>query len=74
MLGSVVQITTSGFTSLKAVEDIERFFSDKSTKGFDQGLAQSLDGIKAKAAWLDRDKEDVTEWLKTNGYLRSSNL
>lgn len=74
MLANIVQITTSGFTSLEAVGDIERFFSDKSTKGFDQGLAQSIDGVKAKAAWLDRDKEDVTEWLKSNGYLRSSNL
>jgi len=74
MLGSVVQIVTSSFTSLADVEDIQKFFSDRSTKGFDQGLAQSLDGIRAKAAWLDRDREDVTQWLKGNGYLKSSNL
>lgn len=74
MLGSVVQIVTSSFTSLADVEAIQKFFSARSTKGFDQGLAQSLDGIRAKAAWLGRDKEDVTQWLKSNGYLKSSNL
>jgi len=74
MLGSMVQIVTSGFTSQAAIEDIQKFFSHRSTKGFDQGLAQSLDGIKAKTAWLDRDREDVAQWLKSNGYLKQSNL
>lgn len=74
MLGSVVSIVTSSFSSLSAVEDIKKFFSARSTKGFDQGLAQSLDGIRAKAAWLERDRDDVSTWLKSNGYLKSSNL
>ncbi|KAF8422925.1 peptidase family M1-domain-containing protein [Tirmania nivea] len=74
MLGSIVQIVTSSFTSLAAVEDIQKFFSARNTKGFDQGLAQSLDGIRAKATWLDKDREDVSQWLKSNSYLKSSNL
>jgi aminopeptidase 2 len=69
MLSTVVQIGTSGFTKQEHVDKIEAFFKDKSTKGFDQSLAQSLDSIKAKAKWLERDGEDVKEWLKANKYL-----
>lgn len=70
MLSTVVQLCTSGFTRQEHVEEIEKFFSTKSTKGFDQSLAQSLDSIRAKAKWTQRDGEDVRKWLQTNGYLQ----
>ena len=69
MLGSVVSICTSGFTKQEQIDDINRFFRHRNTKGFDQNLAQSLDVIRTKASWVGRDDEDVTDWLKANGYL-----
>ena len=69
LLSSVVQMCTSGFTKKGKIDDIKRFFDNKSTKGFDQGLAQSLDSISAKASWLERDGDDIQKWLKANGYL-----
>lgn len=69
MLGSVVSICTSSFTSEAQMKNIEDFFAKKSTKGFDQALAQSLDAIRAKASWIRRDREDVKIWLKEQGYL-----
>jgi aminopeptidase 2 len=27
-----------------------------------------LDVVRAKANWVERDREDVKRWLKTNGY------
>ncbi|QIX00043.1 hypothetical protein AMS68_005560 [Peltaster fructicola] len=69
MLGSVVSITTSGFTHQDQLKDIEKFFSKQSTKGFDRNLAQSYDAIRAKDGWIERDGKDVVEWLKTNKYL-----
>lgn len=74
MLGSVVLTCTGGFTTDQAIEDIERFFNKKSLKGFDRSLAQSLDGIRAKAAWVKRDAEDVKTWLKKNKYCPSEKL
>ncbi|GAV56139.1 hypothetical protein ZYGR_0BA00450 [Zygosaccharomyces rouxii] len=68
MLGSVVIISTSAFTSLEAVEQIKKFFSDKSTKGFDQSLAQSLDTIVSKSKWVNRDRGVVNDYLKEHGY------
>lgn len=68
MLGSVVQVCTSSFTHRDQAEMVSSFFAKRSTKGFDQGLAQSLDAIRAKTNWLERDGKDVVEWLEKNGY------
>jgi aminopeptidase 2 len=66
MLGMMVSICTSSFTSQAQLERVQKFFEDRSTKVFDQGLAQSCDAIRAKSAWLGRDREDVESWVKTN--------
>ncbi|KAL9083473.1 MAG: hypothetical protein Q9159_005768 [Coniocarpon cinnabarinum] len=70
MLGSVVTLCTSSFTHPDQMADVERFFKDRSTKGFDQTLAQSLDSIRSKTNWVQRDSKDVSEWLKSHGYFR----
>lgn len=64
MLGSIVTICTSSFTQKADLERVEEFFKERSTKGFDQALAQSLDSIRAKAAWLARDRDDIEAWTK----------
>ncbi|KAK1807888.1 Aminopeptidase 2 mitochondrial [Friedmanniomyces endolithicus] len=69
MMGSVVAMGTSGFTSEAQRADVEKFFKEVGTKGFERNLAQSLDSIEAKAGWLERDAKDVEEWLKENKYL-----
>jgi aminopeptidase 2 len=68
MLGSMVTILTSGFTQKEQLARVEKFFADKATNGFDQSLAQSMDSVRSKIAWLERDREDVAAWLKANGY------
>lgn len=68
MLGSMVNICTSGFTTKEQLERVEKFFADKNTNGFDKSLAQSLDAIRSKIAWVDRDRGDVAGWVKENGY------
>lgn len=68
LLGSMVTICTSGFTKPEQLEKVEKFFADRSTNGFDQSLAQSLDAIRSKISWLERDRDDVATWLKENGY------
>ncbi len=65
MLSTMLFICTSSFTREADLERVQKFFTDRSTKGFDQGLAQSLDAIRAKSAWLARDKDDVKEWVES---------
>ena len=70
MLSTVVQVVTSTFASEAKVKEIQAFFETKETKGFNQGLAQSLDSVRAKASWLGRDRADVEGWLVEKGYLK----
>lgn len=67
MLDSVVSICTSGFSSHENLERVQKFFEARNTRGFDQALAQSCDSIRAKAAWLARDRKDVHDWA--NSYI-----
>lgn len=68
MLGSVVVLATSGFTKPEQKKAVEEFFESKSTKGFNQNLAQSLDMITAKSNWAQRDTASIADWLKAHGY------
>lgn len=63
MLGLIVQVCTGGFTTMEQKKDVEDFFAKKDTKGFDQGLAQSLDLITALAKWAERDAATIKLWL-----------
>ncbi|KAJ9228149.1 hypothetical protein DTO166G5_8784 [Paecilomyces variotii] len=74
MLGSVVQITTSSFCTEKQLKEVEEFFASKDTKGYDRAVEQSLDAIRAKVHWLKRDRSDVENWLKANGYINEQKL
>lgn len=69
MLGHLINILTSSFTTKEQLEKVEKFFADKSTVGFEMNLAQSLDSIRSKVSWLERDREDVAAWAKENKYL-----
>ncbi|KAL2022807.1 hypothetical protein VTK56DRAFT_4623 [Thermocarpiscus australiensis] len=69
MLGTMVTIMTSSFTKKEQLAKVEKFFEGKSTNGFDQSLAQSLDAIRSKISWVERDGADVSAWLRGNGYM-----
>ena len=68
MLGTLVTIFTSSFTKKEQLAKVEKFFEGKSTNGFEMSLAQSLDAIRSKVAWVERDSEDVAKWVKDNKY------
>lgn len=67
MLGTMVQMCTSSFATPQQAEDVKAFFKERSTKGFDRALSQSLDSISARGSWLERDREDVRGWLEKEG-------
>ncbi|EER22934.1 aminopeptidase, putative [Coccidioides posadasii C735 delta SOWgp] len=74
MLSTVVQLCTASLCTEEQLKDVQEFFKDKDQKGFDRSLEQSLDSVRAKTGWLQRDREDVESWLKANGYLGDSKL
>lgn len=40
-------------------------------QGYDRAVEQSLDAIRAKVNWINRDRDDVESWLSKNQYLPS---
>ncbi|KAJ5225337.1 hypothetical protein N7468_006562 [Penicillium chermesinum] len=71
MLGTVVQLTTASFSTQAQLDEVDAFFKSKDTKGYDRAVSQSLDAIRAKVNWINRDREDVETWLNKNQYLQS---
>ncbi|CAG8485846.1 13015_t:CDS:10 [Cetraspora pellucida] len=69
LFGSIIKFGTDSFSTAADLKDVEDFFSNKDTKDYLRPLQQSLEHIRINTAWLTRDKEDVENWLRTNGYL-----
>ncbi|CAI4053076.1 hypothetical protein SUVZ_15G2010 [Saccharomyces uvarum] len=63
VLGGVLTLGLANFTSVEDLERISKFYSAKTTKGFDQTLAQAFDTIRARAQWVSRDREVVAAYL-----------
>ena len=51
---------------------VSEFFNGKDRKGFERALGQSLDSVRAKSSWLERDGGDVKAYLEKQGYLDGS--
>jgi aminopeptidase 2 len=53
MLRYLVQDTFTDLSSEKDYQDTVEFFKDKDTSKYNQSLAQALESIRAKIAWID---------------------
>ncbi|KAF4119489.1 Aminopeptidase N [Geosmithia morbida] len=64
-----VNVSLSRFTDEAVIADIDAFFEDKDTSGFDRTLRTVRDKIRGRAAYKGRDSALLREWLGTNGYV-----
>ncbi|KAF9080728.1 hypothetical protein BGX23_001757 [Mortierella sp. AD031] len=62
------------FSSVERYQEVQEFFANKDTSQCDRILANCMEGIRTRILWLERDREDVEMWLKTNGYLAATTL
>lgn len=63
-----LKTTLSKFASHEIERDIAAFFKDKDTKGYDRGLVQVSDSVRANASYRERDEAIAEEWLKAHGF------
>ncbi|KAJ2740254.1 hypothetical protein GGI20_005905 [Coemansia sp. BCRC 34301] len=63
LLGHVVATVVSDFATPELAADVELWFADKHTAAFDRTLPQSLEFIRVRAAWFERDRDDVDQWF-----------
>ncbi|KAK3385542.1 peptidase family M1-domain-containing protein [Podospora didyma] len=68
LLDRLINVSLGKFADLETLEDIEKFFSGVSTKGFDRTLEAVKDKIRGRAAYKARDADGVKAWLVANGY------
>ncbi|KAK9460627.1 peptidase family M1-domain-containing protein [Lipomyces oligophaga] len=68
ILERYVRVSINVFSSTEAVTDIEGFFADKDTHGYDRAVGQGLDIVKSYAAWVQRDGNEVEKWLADHSY------
>lgn len=69
MLRSLVKFFCDGMGTREQLSKFKAFFADKDQQGYDNSVRQVIDIVQAKISWVERDSENVSAWLKTNGYL-----
>lgn len=66
LMKTIVEIVTGKFVTEEIIQDIEDFFEKNHISGTERTIKQRIEIIKFNAAWLNRDKEPIEEFLKTN--------
>ncbi|KAG8217460.1 hypothetical protein J3R82DRAFT_5605 [Butyriboletus roseoflavus] len=49
------------------IKEINKFFEHRDTSRYHLTLAQTLDSLRASAAWIKRSTTDISEWLEKHG-------
>ncbi|KAJ4488175.1 leucyl aminopeptidase [Lentinula aciculospora] len=65
MMRYLVETTYSGLSTQKDLDEMNAFFKDKDTSKYHMGLAQCLDSIRARIAYIKHSSSDVRHWLET---------
>ncbi|GAA5938456.1 M1 family metallopeptidase [Sporobolomyces koalae] len=68
-LSSQIGTAVSGFSTRSDYDKVVEFFADKDRTAYAQAYEQKLDAILARVRWLERDCQDVDEWLRAHKYL-----
>jgi len=64
LMPRIVGICTSSFTTLQMAEEIEQFFKTHPCPSAHRSIQQSLESVRSRATWLERDREDVKSFLE----------
>ncbi|KAF9949606.1 hypothetical protein BGZ70_001700 [Mortierella alpina] len=64
-----VLLSIGSFSSIERYREVQEFFANKDTSLYERHLATCLEGIRMHILWLERDRQDVEQWLRANGYL-----
>ncbi|KAJ7343676.1 leucyl aminopeptidase [Mycena albidolilacea] len=59
----LVSISFGALSTKKDVESIEAFFKDKDTSKYNMALAQMLETIRTRVAYIERSFNDLNDWL-----------
>lgn len=60
----LISSCTEDFMSEEKAQEVEAFFRDHPVPAASRTILQSLERIRSNAAWLARDRDDVTRWFE----------
>ncbi|KAJ7102847.1 leucyl aminopeptidase [Mycena epipterygia] len=63
MLKHLIEASFGGLSTQEDYDGIKDFFKDKDTSRYNMALAQVLDTIQARIAYIERSSDDVSGWL-----------
>lgn len=63
----LIKVCCSDFSDMNKYKDVELFFSENKAPSAERAVKQSLENIKLRAGWLERDGAAVEEWFTANG-------
>ncbi|KAJ1508973.1 hypothetical protein HMI54_002761 [Coelomomyces lativittatus] len=70
MLAHTVHLTSGWADMQLATTEIISFFKQRNTALYDRALQQALEKIKMQEAWLNKDRDAVSEWLQSHLYTK----
>ena len=56
---------TGAFTTQERARDVEEFFNTHTVPSAERTIQQSLERIRLNVRWLERNRQDIGEWLST---------
>ena len=59
----LITFSSDYYASMEDYAAIEAFYKEKDTSKYKLVLAQALDGIRARAEYVTRSKEDLVKWF-----------
>jgi len=63
LLTRFMESATGSFSSEARAVEVAEFYKTVDTEGVERKLAQCLEGIRVRAAWIERDSAAVAEWF-----------
>merc|ERR1712137_653347 len=63
LLAASIKHAASGFMSESKALEVEKFFTENPTPKADRSIKQTLESIRSKAGWHERDAEDVVQFF-----------
>jgi aminopeptidase N len=52
-----------GFTTQERLNDVKQFYAAHPTPAAERSVRQVIEGLELNVAWLDKNKDDVSQWL-----------
>ncbi|KAJ6013844.1 hypothetical protein N7540_008435 [Penicillium herquei] len=59
----IVQSLLDGFSTDYQVAMVQKFFSERDTRGYDQYVNQAMEGLRIRNRWVKRDSAHIAQWL-----------